>query len=1213
MVKKFMVAVLVTMFCLMAAVAAPAPAAAETVADALDGLVEYYEDNKPELDNWEEIVGLGRAGVIDRFDLSEWQVELDGSATSYAATILALDAAGEDPQNYIDQEGNVIKLVDQLEAKQQPDGGFGGSINNTAYAVLALEKVGGSYRAKDAFDYIVRQQKSDGGFSISGTSGDPDTTGLTMMALADLTVDESVYGSVYGVDYLRDAQLPSGGYASFGSENTESIAFVIRGLLACGEDITTWNKGDNNIVHAMFNFRLADGSFAHYSGGPSDDIATRQALMALADLKKSHASFIVGEGGSGGGDPGVSGIKVRVEGARDTLASGEVEVDGTALDALKALVGESSVLFNSWGMVSSILGESENRGASMYWLYYVVRDGEVDPVSLNTGSGGYNVVPGDEVVFYIGAYDSDGNDKTFIPVIDISPSNPTVGQTLTINVNGMYFDWDEKDFGTASVDPVTIDFNGEQYETYYGQVQIPLAAAGTFQLSIHKQHPDGYPELVRSSRQITVGEAVNKQVKVRVEGTAGRLASGTVEVGGTALDALKALVNDDISESGGFINSIKGEGSAVVNSAGSTYWLYYVLSDGVIDDHSLNVGSGGYNVKSGDEAVFYNGLWSDTLLTVLNMQPVNPKAGNQVTIKVKTILNGSLIEQAVSDIKLVINGQEQRVTSGQPISFTAAEGSLNIRAEKYDPLGYPNIVPAEVSLDVTPQGSSGGNGGDTITVNVLVRGENREQLYSGAVEITDNEDRNPMYALKQTPLSVVTRYNDRYVYSIEGITEDSSSTAGWKYKVNGVAPATLSAKDYRLEGGDEVEWFWALDADDTGSGAQGSVVPQELEADEQTRELVAEELSKLLELLPGLAPVLEELFNRVELAAYNVVVLDSDHPMTDDDRAKWQEWLEQNRVRVSRSVDPAGDSEITDTQSNDNEISLSLPGGSLDSQTTIEIYELTGTDDTIPASHRQVSSVYDFGPDGLTFNNPVILRIKIAGFAGAWENLILAWYDAANDCWVPVPSVIDPANGEISGLVTHFTKFTVLAREKQPISFANVGNGSYDWARQEIQYLAFKGIISDTGAGNFEPQRPVTRGEFVIMLAKAMGIEAVPGGGGQPSFTDLQPDNEDYDIMQAAYAAGLVRGYEDGTLRADGQITREQIAALVTRALDLKPVATEPAFADREQVSAWAKESVIAVEESGLLRGFPDGSFKPAMLTDRAQSAVLIYRILSLK
>jgi len=716
-------------------------------------------------------------------------------------------------------------------------------------------------------------------------------------------------------------------------------------------------------------------------------------------------------------------------------------------------------------------------------------------------------------------------------------------------------------------------------------------------------------------------------ISVRVEGNDKNLASKrVVHTNGSALDALEQIVQGEYAvDSHGDVTSILDEEGRSVSEEVYTGWRYYVTRNGHPDPNTFRSKPGQYNVRQGDDVTFYVGAYYENPLTqsvfeatyipVVNITPARPVVGETLKISVSGMVYSSDTGGFLSATIDPINVNNEEILNGLAEIALSKAGTFTYQIHKQHDDGYPLLVRSNHIVIVNQPQGSGDIGGGTISVTVLVRGKNGVVIGSFIVKLTkdDSKGLNPIYALQQTGLEVELKHNDRYVYSIDGITEDSGSTAGWKYKVNGVAPATLAAKDYRLEDGDEVEWFWALDADDIGLGAQAAPPPALNEADKQARERVTEELSKLAELLPGLTTIREELYNRVELAASNVVVITTDYSMTADDRAKWQEWLEQNRVKVSRSVDPTDNNEITDTQSNANEISLSLPGGSLDSRTSIEIYELTGSDVTIPDTHRQVSSVYDFGPDGLTFNNPVILRINIAGFEGAWENLILAWYDAANGRWVPVPSVIDSANEEISGLVNHFTKFTVLAREKQPVSFADVGNGSYDWAQKEIQYLAFKEIVSDGGAGKFEPERPVTRGEFVAMLAKAMGIEAEAVPGDKPSFTDLQPENGDYDILQAAYAAGLVRGYDDGTLRADGQITREQIAALVTRALDLEPVATEPAFADADKVSGWATESVTAAAESGLLRGFPDGSFKPDMLTDRAQGAVLIYRILSLK
>ncbi|MBA7631613.1 hypothetical protein ES703_39146 [subsurface metagenome] len=79
-----------------------------------------------------------------------------------------------------------------------------------------------------------------------------------------------------------------------------------------------------------------------------------------------------------------------------------------------------------------------------------------------------------------------------------------------------------------------------------------------------------------------------------------------------------------------------------------------------------------------------------------------------------------------------------------------------------------------------------------------------------------------------------------------------------------------------------------------------------------------------------------------------------------------------------------------------------------------------------------IGLVYDFGPDGATFNPPITITFtyneSLIPEGIPEENLLLAWWDAASDQWVPLRVfIIAPELNIITGLVSHFTPFAVLA------------------------------------------------------------------------------------------------------------------------------------------------------------------------------------------
>jgi hypothetical protein len=94
--------------------------------------------------------------------------------------------------------------------------------------------------------------------------------------------------------------------------------------------------------------------------------------------------------------------------------------------------------------------------------------------------------------------------------------------------------------------------------------------------------------------------------------------------------------------------------------------------------------------------------------------------------------------------------------------------------------------------------------------------------------------------------------------------------------------------------------------------------------------------------------------------------------------------------------------------------------------------------------------------------------------------------------------------------------------------------------------------------------------------------------------------------------AGIITGYDDGTFRADRQIDRAEMTVMLARALGLKlEQASElPAFADREQIPEWARASIAAAVDEGIVQGKTGNRFAPGDVTKRAEAVVAIMNLL---
>ena len=165
------------------------------------------------------------------------------------------------------------------------------------------------------------------------------------------------------------------------------------------------------------------------------------------------------------------------------------------------------------------------------------------------------------------------------------------------------------------------------------------------------------------------------------------------------------------------------------------------------------------------------------------------------------------------------------------------------------------------------------------------------------------------------------------------------------------------------------------------------------------------------------------------------------------------------------------------------------------------------------------------------------------------------------------------------------------------------------WAGHNIRTLAGMGIVAGYPDGTFKPNANITRAEFVAMLVRALGLEQ--DAAAASAFTDVFGWTRG--AIGAAHKAGLIFGYADGTFGPSQQITRAEVAVILSRVIykALMPVTlTDVAeFADVATIPAWAKDAVRTTARGGLIRGYPDNTFRAGNMTTRAEVATMLYRL----
>jgi len=130
--------------------------------------------------------------------------------------------------------------------------------------------------------------------------------------------------------------------------------------------------------------------------------------------------------------------------------------------------------------------------------------------------------------------------------------------------------------------------------------------------------------------------------------------------------------------------------------------------------------------------------------------------------------------------------------------------------------------------------------------------------------------------------------------------------------------------------------------------------------------------------------------------------------------------------------------------------------------------------------------------------------------------------------------------------------------------------------------------VSGYPDGSFRPDGPITRAEFAAILVKALNLELHH----QPVFSDVA-NHWSGNYVATAAAHGIITGYIDNRFGPDDPITREQMAVMIVRAVNLAGSSDSLVFADQAKISEWAREAVAAAAEQKIMNGYPDNTFRP--------------------
>ncbi len=177
------------------------------------------------------------------------------------------------------------------------------------------------------------------------------------------------------------------------------------------------------------------------------------------------------------------------------------------------------------------------------------------------------------------------------------------------------------------------------------------------------------------------------------------------------------------------------------------------------------------------------------------------------------------------------------------------------------------------------------------------------------------------------------------------------------------------------------------------------------------------------------------------------------------------------------------------------------------------------------------------------------------------------------------------------------------------VSFSDVP--ANHWAADAIKKLAAKHLIQGVSENEYQPNREITRAEFVKIMANALQLDAQA----VLTFTDVAQDAWYREDLAKMVEAGLITGRSESSFAPNAKISRQEMATILMRAYTLEhgsaAIEYTVSFKDEAHIAAWALDNIKAAASLGLIHGRTGERFAPEDLATRAEAAQIMANYLS--
>lgn len=249
----------------------------------------------------------------------------------------------------------------------------------------------------------------------------------------------------------------------------------------------------------------------------------------------------------------------------------------------------------------------------------------------------------------------------------------------------------------------------------------------------------------------------------------------------------------------------------------------------------------------------------------------------------------------------------------------------------------------------------------------------------------------------------------------------------------------------------------------------------------------------------------------------------------------------------------------------------------------------------------------------------------------ASSNLGIWWYNPSQGEWIPIGGKVDGKKKTITATFKGFGYYVVKS-----LRYSYSDAISHKTARNDIELMLARGFMKASKTDAFGIYDPMTRGEFATIVVKLLDIPLdYDTDKSKLTFDDIYQESVvtsmlwDYRYIETAARKGIIRGIAPRSFAPNMELTREEAANIIARALNLKmgeaekdKATLQKQFEDVGKIkSNYSYPAILAVSKAGILTGIanslkegekkPTYNFNPDAVMNRADTATVVKRMMS--